>query len=486
MNDVSISFQVKEKSKNHWLIFIRLTQNRRSRLISTGKYVIKRKNFNANPTTFYRWVTNEIDAESINDYLKDIFRKYDKINSDLKLKNRATIENIMAKAEAAELSQSFIAFCENYISDLKADGRFASMKIAQNFLNKFNDFTAKRIKRKYCEVTFAEIDKSLVKEFANFLKRLPNKRIKASKQLLHPNSIAKTMRCFRKIVLQAIELGYINDYPFDGINCSEKIEDKKPLEMADIIALEKVKLTNSTLNDARNIFLFSYYSCGMRFGDCIQLRWANITDWRQINAAGLRHHCCYKMDKTGKSVTNILPAQAILILREYLKPDSKQSDYIFPLLSNSAKFAPYQDISIMPKELNLIRLRIISCANSRINSRLKEVAICAGINSKDDKGVVTVNKNVSMHIARHSYAYLMQSEGKSNNVIRETLGHGSLKTTERYMGGLPTSVTDNAVISFYENAEYQRNEAAEKAEALKLVDSLNAQQLKDLIDQLKK
>jgi site-specific recombinase XerD len=67
------------------------------------------------------------------------------------------------------------------------------------------------------------------------------------------------------------------------------------------------------------------------------------------------------------------------------------------------------------------------------NLRLKRIASLLGI-----------EKRLSTHCARHSWATVARNEGLPLTVISEGLGHGNLKTTEIYLASLERSVLDHA------------------------------------------
>lgn len=65
--------------------------------------------------------------------------------------------------------------------------------------------------------------------------------------------------------------------------------------------------------------------------------------------------------------------------------------------------------------------QIPSISNQKYNKYLKEIASACGI-----------DKTVTSHIARHTYATWCLSHGIPLEVVRDTLGHTSIKTTEIY------------------------------------------------------
>lgn len=67
--------------------------------------------------------------------------------------------------------------------------------------------------------------------------------------------------------------------------------------------------------------------------------------------------------------------------------------------------------------------------NQVMNRYLKEIAeICK------------INKHLTMHTARHTYATLCLSQGVSLKNVSKMLGHASVKMTERYARVLDSSI----------------------------------------------
>jgi integrase/recombinase XerD len=493
---ITINYELSKRKDGKYGIYLRLLDYRTKKRINTG-YVLETKgDFNPRPNTNkWNWIKeSNPNAKHWNFNLKNTRDRYVKVYDELKLKGRDTITNILNEISRQE-NITFLAYTDSYIQNMKDDGRRTMMKIGISLRKFFEDFL--RLKKKgQSDIFISDINNQLVTEFAEFLRKRPSSRQKSGDVLLHPNTIAKMLKIFHHIVLMAGSGGVtidkdafvnLNDPDRKSIIPREKGTDKKPLEIEEIHAIEKADLPpRSRLDDARNIFLFSFYAWGMRFGDCIQLRWRNISNWQHLLLydGNIKFTMTYQMDKTEKSEAVELSRKAIRILQKYVDETSKPTDFIFPFLNNRANYAKYTNYDLMPAELNIYRLDTIGSKNAIVNKELKEVAILAGINRRDDEGNITIIKNLTMHVARHSYAYLSRNYGTSNNIIQETLGHGDLKETERYMHGLPSRIINDAVNDFYNSIDDSIDTS--KAEALKLINDLNAQQLKDLIDQLKK
>ena len=151
---------------------------------------------------------------------------------------------------------------------------------------------------------------------------------------------------------------------------------------------------------ARDMFLFSFYTAGMRFSDVCKLKWENVTDTEIV----------YTMGKSEKraGATRYIPITPKLsaILQKY-KTNKK---YVFPVLDKCKD-----------KDIEGIEYTIF-IANNKVNRAIKILAEHIGI-----------TKHVSMHIAKHSFAsYAVKNEVDLFH-ISKLLGHTKLSTTEHYL-----------------------------------------------------
>ena len=237
------------------------------------------------------------------------------------------------------------------------------------------------------------------------------------------------------------------------------IKDK--LDIEEIKKIESLELTEGSLIwNCRNYFLFSFYCAGIRVGDLIQLRWENITPDSRI---------CYEMGKNHKARDLKLVSQARSILMHYYKEDAKPSDYIFPMLDSNAMWAKattQEEKDVMRAELKKVLFSQISAKTALINKELKKIAALAGI-----------DKKISFHVSRHSFAKVAKQKGVDNSKVKELLAHSSLKITEGYMGNFDTAENDKALENIFEDTKPNIDEAT----LLKQLQSLSPETLAALL-----
>lgn len=171
---------------------------------------------------------------------------------------------------------------------------------------------------------------------------------------------------------------------------------KEKLTTAEITAIEKATLTG-LVDDARNLFLLSYYCKGMRFENCVLL-----DPKKQINNGRV-----FITTNKGKKHLSIL-------LHERLKN----------ILSS---------------------LQLPYCTRDKINS----VNVVVNRNLKIVAGIAGIKINLSMHIARHTLAFHLKRMKKEIVVIQDVLGHSRSNTTEAYVKSIDDEILDIEMHDLY-------------------------------------
>jgi len=235
------------------------------------------------------------------------------------------------------------------------------------------------------------------------------------------NTISFYMRNLRAIYNKAIRKGYIeakHENPFlevyTGVDktrkralSAEEIQRLHDLEFSDFLnSKKKMDISNPGLYKAWRIFFFCFHTRGMSFVDMAYLRKDNI------HGDIIR----YYRKKTGQLIeVKITPKLQLLI--DSFAGDVKSSPYLFPIIRDNNK----------SKRL---------CYESGLrqqNRSLKTLAVKAGI-----------NRALSTHVSRHSWATMAKKENLPIWVISESLGHSNEKTTYTYLASLDRSVLDQA------------------------------------------
>lgn len=439
-------------------IMLRITRNRKTRRVKT-ELEVKKADWNQKAKNYKHFRSSFHNSEVYNKMLEDILERYRDSYEELKKEGTVTSENIIDKVKNGEASESFLEYALNRTKEIYDAGGFRNWKKYNGFCNKLQAFLKKSRKK---DVTFAEITPSFLSKFDAFLHKLPNER--QPEKLLHPNTIMVIFNIFKTIVNRAIEIDNKmkpENNPFMKFRYSGVKVVKEKLDASELDKMLAVELAEGSLKwHCRNYFFFSFYCAGIRVGDLIQLRWCNITSENRLN---------YQMGKNHKVRDLALTPEALAILEHYTREDAVTTDYIFPLLDNDApwaKFVTQAEKDAMKPDMKKVMLTTISAKTALINKELALIAKDAGI-----------DKKVSFHISRHSFAKAAKDRGLDNLVVKELLAHSNLSTTQRYMGDFDTATTDAALLKAVGRED-------EESKVLAILESLNPEVLKSVLEKI--
>jgi integrase len=222
-------------------------------------------------------------------------------------------------------------------------------------------------------IAFAQIDSSFVKGYkAHLLKELKN------------GTAWLYFGKFKTALNQAMKDGILAVNPALGVSIRK--EDRLPvhLTMTEVRKLAKAPCPNE---QAKRAFLFSCFT-GLRFSDIEALTWDNVK--------GKSLEFTQKKKRTPELIP--LHDEALAILKKQRKAEPS------PLLQRSR--AGY--VFLLP-------------IHSVVNKALRAWAKAASL-----------EKHVSFHVSRHTFATLGLSAGIDIYTVSKLLGHSNLKTTQIY------------------------------------------------------
>lgn len=459
----NLELNKKPTRKNTYSILLRITQNRKHIRKKTTIEVKNKDHFNPKAKQG-NWIrTTESNYKVWNEALDKELEEAKKAFRELKGEGLASKELIKSKINEAETSASFIEFVKQRTKDIFNEGGYRNYKKYNGFINKLEGYLEISKKK---DLLLTEITTSFLSKFESYLHSLHNER--NPKATLHPSTIVLNLIIFKTLINRAIEVEKIMKpemNPFLGYKYESAASTvKEKLNEAEIKLIEELVLPDESLIwHCKNYFLFSFYLAGIRAGDLIQLRWCNITSEGRLE---------YRMAKTKKDRNIKLHQKATDILQHYFKEGTNPTDYIFPLLDNEAPFAKAiteEQKATLPPELIVKLSNTVGSKNALINKNLKKIATKAGI-----------EKNITFHISRHSFAKIAKDNKVDNNHLKNLLGHSNIKITEAYMGNFETQETDNVMASIFGDKE----EPKQKLKAL--LDKMEPAQLEALLQDLKK
>lgn len=389
----------KPKKSGHYPLYIRITENRKPKRVYLGF---------------------DIPLKDWNDKKKEVRRSnpfYKRINETIQSKRaevveiKAEVKNVTATVIADNLkgksSEYFFQFAYAYA----ARQSFNTRRNITSEINKFREFV------KNDSFAFADLSVSLLTQYQYWLKTEKGNNL---------NTVHMGLSKLRAIINKAIQEGVIPiaENPFLYFKLVEGKPERVRLTEAELQKLIEVELPEgSLLWNARNYWLFAFYGAGIRFSDVACMKWNNIAEGRLSYLMRKTQHIT--MEK--HSVP--LSAKALDIVQAYKTDTTKADDYIFPILNQNREYKSEDDL-----------LTEISRKNALINKYLKMVCQKAGI-----------DKPLSFHGARHTFADLGRRIVGDVYVMSKLLRHKKLATTVKYFADSDTENQDKAMNAIFGN-----------------------------------
>ena len=263
---------------------------------------------------------------------------------------------------------------------------------------------------KTTNMRFEELDLTYLREFEIFLRQRGNVN----------NSLATKFSVLKAVYNKAVSEGVFvpKSNPFQQFKVGSLWTNtcKRAIDKEDIQRLINLEITEGHTTEyrqlARDLFLFSYFTAGMNFGDMARLRYKDI----------IRGRVYYSRHKTQKLLSFQLMPNAMQIIGKYTRDNHAQDDYIFPILDRHVHRIEQQIHNRVHKVL------------AHVNRELKAWSKRLGLAT-----------TLTTYVARHTYATVLKRSGVSVELISESLGHSDLSTTQIYLDSFENSQIDEAM-----------------------------------------
>lgn len=275
----------------------------------------------------------------------------------------------------------FVIYALGVIDKMEKDGRYGISQAYRSSVKSLVQFTKSE------RIPFQMFRFALLEEYENWL----------IQQGCCENTAHYYLRNLRAIYNRAVKEKVIRSRtnPFSGISMESMPTRKRSLPRKWLKRIKNLELEkSSSLAMSRDMFLFSFYACGMGFADMVNLEHARI-----------QHEIiCYERVKTGRQISFFAEPPLQEIIERY-RTDSR---YVWPVLSDDADDA---------ENYKHYRSALVT-----FNRHLKKIAEMADI-----------TESLSSYMARHSWATAARNKLMPTAAISFYLGHASERTTQIYL-----------------------------------------------------
>ncbi|QED37387.1 site-specific integrase [Antarcticibacterium arcticum] len=333
--------------------------------------------------------------KELNSYLDQVYSKL--LDTHKKLLDKDSLISA-AKIKASYLGldedhktiKDIIAYHNEKMKDILQWGTLKNYRTTANYLEEF----LMKVK-KTDNIYLKHINYQFITEFEMFLRSY---KAKKDRKTCGTNGTMKHLERLKKLLNLAIKLEWLEKNPFRSYSFKFEKNDRQFLTERELNILEETKFTSESLERVKNMFLFSCYS-GLSYIDLKEL----TTD-QVVKGIDGRDWIYTKREKTQQSIKIPLLAAAKEILKKYQEECSKETNKVFPVISNQ-----------------------------KMNKYLKDITQSIGI-----------KKKITFHSARHTFATVITlSNGVPIETVSKLLGHTKLSTTQIYARVLENKISSD-------------------------------------------
>ena len=395
-NAMHLSFQVKSSKKNEFgkaPIYARITINEVRTEFSTKRFIEPEKW--VNKAGYAKGNTEGI--KTINAHIAavrtQLFQHHDKLLQAGKAVTAEAVKN--SYFGITEKSKTIMEVFQYHNDQMKSlIGKEYSFGTHERYATALNH-TKEFIEYKYnvSDYPIKQVNHEFITEYEYFLK--------AVRKCSH-NTAIKYLTNFKKIMRICLGNGWIDKDPFINYRFRLNEVEREILHEHEIQAIADKEFATSRLEQVRDVFLFCCFT-GLAYSDVKKLT-------RDHVIIGIDGEKWIKVNRTKTDTRSSIPIlpSAQAILDKY---------------ANHPKCCA--DKTLLPVS-----------SNQKMNDYLKEIA-----------AVCEIEKNITFHIARHSFAttVTLQNDVPIESVSK-MLGHKSIRTTQHYAKVLDKKVSNDMAL----------------------------------------
>lgn len=282
----------------------------------------------------------------------------------------------------------FFSFADESMEAFIREGKISTYDGCKSTIKKLKEYVNNR------NIDFQDIDVNFLNKYEKYLKDdLKNST----------NTVHKDFKFIRKLFNEAYSNELIEHQiiPFNKYKMKVEKTERTYLTEEELTLIENFEAKFGTrLALHRDMFIFAAYAGGLRVSDILQLKWKHFDG----------QHIDFTIRKTGSQLSIKLPNKALEIINRYKVNPEEKNSFIFPMIPESTNLDD-------PRELDTA----LSRATAYINKNLKHM-----------ETELKLDKHISFHISRHTFATRALRKGISIDKVSKIMGHAQIRETQIY------------------------------------------------------
>lgn len=392
MATIKVKYRPSNSADKEGAIYYQVIHERRPRQISTD-YRVYRSEWNDQRST--------VSCVSGSKRTSYILAVKEKIRADIDRLGRIiqnlertrlnyTSEDVVTEYERLMEENSLFSYMEGIIVKLKYNGKIRTSETYRAALNSFRKY------REGQDIMLESLSRDVMESYESWQRN----------RGMAPNTISFYIRILRAVYNRAVEEELTEDrHPFRKVYTGIEKTVKRALPIQMIKKIRNMDLAfKPSMEFARDMFMLSFMLRGMSLIDMAFLKKSDLKNG----------HVTYRRRKTTQLMSIEWTSEMQAIVDKY--PDNN-TEFLLPIIRN-------------PDAVQIYAYRNVGYS---INKHLHAIA---------EK--LNLPIQLTMYVARHSWASAAKAKGIPTSVISEGMGHDSELTTQIYLASLDTSVVDRA------------------------------------------
>jgi integrase/recombinase XerD len=379
----------KANKKGECPIAFRIVKDRKATVISTG-YFINPLHWDDQNKKIKASAKSRDSKETVARINAQITQRFGEIQNELigidSLNKRVSRKQIKEQLYG-KAPEDFYAFAKKVVESYKAENKIGSFSKNQSILTKLKDYAPK--------LDFHDITPKFLADYEHHLKTMKR-----------PNSIntINTNIKFIRVIFNRAYREELIDFdlnPFLKYKLKTEKTQRLYLTEEELERFRNAETKPGTRMDLhKDMFVFASYTGGLRVSDVVQLQWKHFNG----------EHIDFTIKKTGTQLSIKVPNKGLAIIEKYRPVEPNPNAFIFSML-------PLGTLQLSATAID----NAISSATAYINKNLKIIAALA-----------KVEKDISFHISRHTWATRALRKGVSIDKVSKLMGHAAIKETQVY------------------------------------------------------
>ncbi|AUC86660.1 recombinase [Polaribacter sp. ALD11] len=323
--------------------------------------------------------------------------------ADLERKNKSASARKLKEAIKGKPLTNFFEYSYNRCEKQKDTLALSTYNNYKNYLKKFEKYIGHK------DLMFEDITVTALKDYAGYCSTtLGNNNTTINFSLKILNLMFKEA--------QREDLVPLSHFPFSKFKVKKAKSTKRYLTAEQLDAFIKLEVSGKARAQViKDMFIFSVFAGGLRFGDVIELKWNNYNSKEQKITKNIR--------KTNRQHSIKIGQKAIDILEKYKTSDTKQDDIIFP-------FANIDKDYFIDRER---RAKVVGQA----------IALSSMYLTRMGKSL-ELPFSLTFHISRHTFATRALNNGMRIEYVSKLMDHSDIGITQVY-AKIISSELDKAV-----------------------------------------